>query len=126
MDQQWLLKQGFHPHDVNTAYVSGMGLRIGNKATLVPAAKELAYGTVMCLTANEVAALYGGEGLQAYRPVKVQVTLLNGVNTDALCYLLPVDQLSGSNSAYAAQLAQVAKRLHFPAGYIQSIETWVE
>ena len=68
--------------------------------------------------------LYSGEGLEDYRPEAVRVTTRTGETLDAITYILPTDKLSGSNSDYAAKLAQVAENLGLPDTYIREIESW--
>ncbi len=125
MDPEWLMAQGYQPQHVRTAYVADMGLRIGAKATIQAAAGEQVHGTVMVLPEHELASLYGSDGVQGYRPELVRVTAHGCKSVDAICYTLPMEQLTGHNSQYAAQLIQVANKLQLPEDYIQSISRWV-
>jgi light-regulated signal transduction histidine kinase (bacteriophytochrome) len=53
------------------AFVDGYALRIGRRATLVPASGARAYGMVLALTHDELERLYATPGLEQYRPEAV-------------------------------------------------------
>lgn len=122
MDQDLLAEKGLSPSNPRQGYVSGLGLRIGNRATLVPAESEKAYGMVMSLSADESTALYSEESVADYVPEQVVVTLTRGEQLEATCYNLPEHLLSGSNREYAKSLVQVAMKCRLPEDYVDVIK----
>ena len=122
MDVELLKSSGVIAENPRKAYVDGYALRIGNRATLVPTAQGRAYGMVLALTHDELDALYGGPGLENYRPEALQATLMDGGSLPALCYnLLEAPADDERNDAYAAKLRDALGRLGFPADYIDSV-----
>jgi hypothetical protein len=104
------------------AYVDGYALRIGRRATLVPACGARAYGIVFALTHDELARLYSAPGLEHYRPEALLARLLEGDTVPALCYNLREAPGSGeTNAAYATRLRATLRRLDFPPEYVASI-----
>ena len=122
MDQDLLTKKGLSPSNPRKGYVAGLGLRIGERATLVRAQNEKAYGIVMRLSAEESTALYSEESVSDYIPEQVVVTLNSGDRLLAICYNLPEHLLSGSNLAYAESLVQVAIKCGLPQDYVDVIK----
>ena len=122
MDEELLRGKGLIPLNSRRASVEGFGLRIGKRATLVPAKDERSYGMVMGLTHREVETLYSGPGLEHYRAEAVTCQTLDGELVCALCYNLPdtpgPDEM---NAAYAGQLRAVLARLGFPEEYVESV-----
>ncbi len=104
------------------AYVDDYALRIGRRATLVPASGARAYGMVYALTHDELERLYTAPGLEQYRPEAILTHLLAGGTSPALCYNLR--QAPGpdeSNAEYAARLKATLHRLDFPPDYVASV-----
>ena len=124
MDAAGLREQGFHPERVRLAVLHGYGLRIGDRATLERSETEQCYGTLIELEQAELERLYSGDSVAAYRPSPVEAREMDGRLVTAVCYLLPMSQVSGSNHNYARQLASVAGKLNLPRDYIDEIETW--
>ena len=122
MDQDLLLEKGLNPSNPRQGYVNGLGLRIGNRATLVHNQDERAYGMVMRLSNDEITALYSEKSVSDYMPEQVVVTLDSGVHLDATCYNLPEHLLSGSNRVYAKSLVQVAIKCGLPKDYVEMIK----
>ena len=73
MDPSLLREMGLHPMDVRIASLQGYQLRIGERATLIDIPRSRAYGTVMTLHQDELAALYAGRGVEDYVPIEVEV-----------------------------------------------------
>jgi len=122
MDAEALRAKGAQPAGVHTASVPDFALRIGRRATLVPAAGERAYGVVMELTHDEIDRLYADPSVQAYRPEAVLVELPDGTRIPALCYNLVVPPSADeANPEYAAKLRDLARRLDLPADYVARI-----
>ena len=113
---------GVTPNNPRQAHVDGFALRIGQRATLVPAAGSRAYGMLFALTHADLDCLYAAPGLEKYRPVAVLAQPLGGMPTPALCYVLPeAPRPDERNPEYAARLQRALTKLGFPADYIASI-----
>ena len=121
MDEGLLATKGIEPSEVEIGFVDGFGLRIGERATLVPRAKSRAYGALMEIASSEVARLYAEESVAGYLPEPVIVELKNGAQVEATCYNLPVDEVTGTNDEYAAALLELATRMDLPESYLDQI-----
>ena len=125
MDEDLLKKKGLNPHNLRKAYLAGYGLRIGARATLEQSEGERSWGTIMQLESDELESLYKGDGVADYVPQTVQVTETTGETVEAVSYILPMINISGSNSRYAMTLVGIAKKLNLPEDYIKEIEAWI-
>ena len=125
MDAALLRAKGLAPRHVRLSRLDGYGLRIGERATLQASPGECCYGTIMQLDDAEIEALYSDGSVAEYRPVGVEVRDADGTSVPAICYLLPMSQLSGSNPDYAEKLATVAVTLGLPDEFVMEIETWI-
>ena len=124
MDGDALRAQGFDPREPQLARVDGMALRLGARATLVPATGETVHGVVMSLTHAEIDRLYAEPSVAAYRAEPVIARTQDGGLVAALCFNLPEGPADGaSNPEYAANLVIVARRLGLPEEYLASIGT---
>jgi hypothetical protein len=122
MDDNLLRSRGIVTLNPRPATVEGFGLRIGKRATLVPARHERSYSMVMVLTHQELEGLYSGPGLEHYRPEAVTCTTLAGELVSALCYNLPNAPAPDEvNEEYASQLRVVLAKLGFPAEYVERV-----
>ena len=122
MDDNLLRSKEILPMNPRRASVEGFGLRIGKRATLVPARHERSYGMVMGLTHEELKTLYSGPGLEHYRPEAVSCTTLSGEPVCALCYNLPNAPAPDEvNEEYAGELRAVLTKLGFPAEYVERV-----
>jgi hypothetical protein len=108
MDAILLKDKGFHPSFAVLAYVENFGLRIGERATLVKAQGERAYGVVMSLSAEEADALYGEASVADYVPERLVAITLDGTPTDVWSYKLLSEKLTGQNLRYVKSLTEVA------------------
>ena len=122
MNENLLEEKGLNPANPRKGYVDGFGLRIGERATLVSAVGERAYGVVMSLTDEEVTDLYSEESVADYVPEAVIVVLDSGAAVEATCYNLPAKLLMGSNRTYAKSLLRVAANQGFPHHYLETIK----
>ena len=122
MDMALLLQRGLNPIDPRFAYLDGYKIEIQDRATLIPDVAERVYGIVAGLTHEEIHTLYSEQSVQDYRPEAVLITLKNDHHVPALCYNLP--QVAGSprNTAYAAKLFELAKKLSFPEVYLDKLK----
>jgi Gamma-glutamyl cyclotransferase, AIG2-like len=123
MDAEALRAKGFHSIDSRQAKVSGMALRIGRRATLIPDPAKCVHGFAIGLSHEEVDRLYAEPSVAAYRPEAVIAQLVDGSCIPALCFNLPPsDETAEVNPEYAKKLRVVADRLGLPADYIASIQ----
>jgi hypothetical protein len=124
MDDQLLAGQGIAPRNPRRAVAESFALRIGQRATLVPAAGARAYGMVYTLTRPEVDRLYAQPGLDAYRAESIAVRGDDGSSLTVKCYNLAAAPDPGeANADYAARLREVLTRLGFPQEYVTGIST---
>jgi hypothetical protein len=122
MDLELLRDSGVAPVNPRRAYVEDFALRIGQRATLLPAAGARAYGMLVALSHSELERLYAARGLEQYRPEAVLAHALPGPSTPALCYnLLESPRSDERNPEYAARLQRVLERLGFPPEYVASV-----
>ena len=123
MDETLLQAKGIALPNFRVASVLGFQLRIGTRATLVPAPSGRVFGVVASLAHNELERLYSEPSVQAYKPEAVLAYLTNGETMAALCYNL-VDPPSSDehNLDYASKLRALAERLNFPPDYVSSIQ----
>ena len=121
MDQGLLATKGIKPAQINTGFVDGYQLRIGERATLVRRCNGRAYGVIMDMTPDETAVLYAGNSVSDYVPEPVTVELVDGSRVDATCYNLPETNITGTNRKYAESLLQLASRLGLPDSYLEEI-----
>jgi len=123
MDQELLRSKGLEPQNSEIASVSGLALRIGQRAALVPDERGKVYGIVMSLTLDEVEHLYSDPTVQAYRPQAVLARLASGGQVAALCYNLREPPLpSERNPDYAAKLRVVAEKVGLPGEYVEQLK----
>jgi hypothetical protein len=122
MDQELLRSKGIEPNDVRLAAVSGLKLRIGARAALVPSPEAEVHGVLMKLSHAELDKLYTEPSVQAYRPEPVLAVSPDGVTLAALCYNLPEPpDPDERNAEYAARLRTLAQRIGLPNDYVESI-----
>lgn len=122
MDEQLLREKGVQPTTPRHAVVRGFALRIGQRATLVPASDARAHGVVTELSHDEIERLYSEPSVAVYRPEAVVAEFPDGVQVPALCFNLPIAPEPGeSNDAYARKLQDLARRLGLPPDYVDRI-----
>ena len=122
MDEELLRAKGVLVMDIRSASVPGFQLRIGNRATLVPAQSGRVFGRIASLSHAELDKLYSEPNLQAYRPEAILAQLANGETLAALCFnLVEPLSLDERNPEYVSTLRALAERLDFPADYVSSI-----
>jgi hypothetical protein len=123
MDQELLRATGVQPELIERASVPGMSLRIGHRASLVPAPGEEVHGVIMSLTLVELERLYSEPSVAMYRPQAVVARPESGGAIAVLCYNLPDPPEAGErNPEYAAKLREVARRVGLPESYIAAID----
>jgi hypothetical protein len=122
MDVEMLRAKGLHPANPRLAHVQGMGLRIGNRATLIASRAEVAYGFVIELTHAEIERLYSEDSVRMYRPEAVTVQLVDGSSVAALCFNLPAaPDPKEANPKYAASLRELGRKLGLPGYYLERL-----
>ena len=123
MDEALLVAKGVRPTNVRRGWVERYGLRIGQRATLVPDEASTAHGMIMSLSHADIDALYADPSVQAYRPEPVLVRSTDGIAAPALCYnLVEPPAPHERNAEYAAKLRAVAEKLQLPPEYVARIE----
>ncbi|MCW8926387.1 MAG: gamma-glutamylcyclotransferase [Xanthomonadales bacterium] len=125
MDRSLLASRGINPSTAALAYVDGYGLRIGERATLVPDESNRAHGILMTMRAEDVRALYADESVADYVPESVWVVLPDGTLKRAVCYTLPQSELGGTNPQYAKSLLILAVKLGLPSAYLKQIRSQI-
>src|SRR2546430_15434925 len=88
MDVDVLRESKVAPSNPRRAYVADFALRIGQRATLLPAAGARAYGMLIALTHRELERLYTAPGLEQYRPEAELAQTLDGTLVPARYYNL--------------------------------------
>ena len=122
MDETLLQGKGITLPNLRVASVPGFQLRIGTRATLVPAPSDRVFGLVASLTHDELERLYSEPGVQAYRPEAVLAHLLGGEILAVLCFnLVESPSADEHNPEYATKLRALAAKLQFPLDYVTSI-----
>jgi hypothetical protein len=122
MDENLLRAKGVAAAHLRPASVAGFQLRIGQRATLVPAPSGRVFGLIASLSHVELEQLYSEPSVQAYRPEAVLAHLANGETRAALCFnLVEPPSADKRNPEYASKLRALAERLHFPADYVATI-----
>ncbi|MCI0601801.1 gamma-glutamylcyclotransferase [bacterium] len=123
MDVDLLRSQGVSPTNPRRAFVDEFALRIGRRATLVPAAGQRVYGMIISLTHDEILRLYSAPGLEHYLPEAVIAHTFEGRDIPALCYsLAQPPAASEQNREYLSKLLSALRKLGFPPEYISSVE----
>jgi hypothetical protein len=124
MDAAVLEAKGVRGIGSRAGVVRGWELRIGRRATLVPARGREVYGVVTAMPLPDVDRLYAEESVRMYRPVAVLVesTAAEAPAVAAIAYVLPEPPAPEErNPEYAARLRALAERLDLPAEYTRSI-----
>jgi hypothetical protein len=125
MDKDLLVDKGLHPSDSRIAYVVGYGLRIGERATLENSVSERAFGSIMQLHNEELELLYSEKSVADYIPEEITAIDDEGHSLDVISYILPMENVSGSNSKYAKALSLAARKIGLPIEYVAEIEKWI-
>lgn len=121
MDVTLLAEKGISPGTTAIGYVEGFALRIGQRATLIPAAGKRAYGVMISISSHDANALYGESSVADYAPEPVVVKVADGRKVAATCYNLTADKVAGTNKAYAEALWKLAEQLGLPEHYLAEI-----
>ena len=124
MDVGNLEKKGINPTNTRKGYLNNYTLKIGQRASLIPAQKSKAYGIIMQVTESELKILYSEKSVADYVPEKVEVVTETGEKIKAICYNLPLELLAGTNAEYAKSLYDLAKKLDFPKEYLDKINVF--
>jgi hypothetical protein len=124
MDAAVLEAKGVRGTGSRPGVVRDWALRIGRRATLVPATGGAVHGVVTALPLPDVDRLYAEASVWMYRPVGVLVEPGAGgaAPAAALAYVLPEPPAPEErNPEYAATLRALAERLGLPSDYTRSI-----
>jgi hypothetical protein len=121
MDMALLNQRGVNPIDPRLACLEGFRIEIQDRATLIPDFAERVYGIVAGLTHEEIRTLYAEPSLQDYHSEAVLVTVGED-HLPALCFNLTQVTSSPRNTAYAAKLFELARKLSFPEAYLDKLQ----
>lgn len=121
MDTALLAEKGIAPGKITVGYVDGFALRIGERATLLHAPGDRAYGVLRTISGDQVRDLYSESSVADYVPETVTVEINGGNKVEATCYNLPDDKVAGTNKAYAVALWELAVRIGLPENYLAEI-----
>lgn len=121
MDVSLLSSMGVRTYGSAVGYVDGYALRMGARATLVPAPGARAYGVLIKVASDDLAALYADASVRDYQPTPVTAILTGGMAVKADCYVLPTHDESRRNPEYGAALLELATDLGFPEDYLAEI-----
>lgn len=124
MDAAVLSAKGVRGTGSRLGVVRDWALRIGQRATLVPAPGQVVHGVVMAMPLPELDRLYAEASVQMYRPVAVLVEAAGAqaAAVAALAFVLPEPPAPEErNPEYAARLRALAERLGLPSHYTSSI-----
>lgn len=122
MDQRRLAELGVASQDPVMGRLEGYQLQIGQRATLVPAPGQRAYGMLLTVDSNDLQTLYVQASVADYVAESVEVVVAADRRESAQCYNLPVSMLAGSNPEYAQALLRLAEELGLPGDYRSEIE----
>ena len=127
MDVEFLRTRDVHVVAAQAARLDGYDLRIGSRATLVPAPGSSAHGILMSVPAGDLQRLYADASVSHYVPQQVEVTTGDGHRVAATCYNLPDSrQDKRTNREYARNLHELAMRLGLPSDYCARIQAMAE
>ena len=123
MDAGLLRSMGFSPVVIGKAKLVGYQLKIGKRATVVPAPDSVVLGFLLDLPEQEATALYARPEVAGYAPQAVVATLLeDGSSHPASCYVLQDSEPdSRTNREYVERLAELVTQLGLPASYSREI-----
>lgn len=126
MDESILLKNGIEPTNPRSGYLNDYTLKIGNRASLIPCKDEKAYGIVMSVDKAAIQHLYAEPSVADYIPEEVNIVTDAGASIPAICYNLPAESLTGTNTSYAEALHKLATQKGFPTDYLEHINGMTE
>lgn len=124
MDTDILAKNGISPSNQEIGYIQNYTLKIGNRASLIPSKKDRAYGVLMSVNQPKIEELYAEPSVSDYIPEDVTVVLNSGRTTSAICYNLPAELLTGTNTQYAQALLNLASHIGLPNHYLETIKKY--
>ncbi len=122
MDSAVLQKNGIKPSNPRKGHLDDYALKIGNRASLFPYKNERSYGIVMTIDKDALYKLYAEASVADYIPEEVNIITETNEIITALCYNLPLESLTGTNTSYAISLHKLAKQLDFPEDYLEKIK----
>lgn len=114
MDPDLLQQRGVEARNPKRAEAPDYQLRIGNKATLLRAKGQKAYGMVYALTHKEIDSLYWGAGLTEYAAEAIMVEAGDETIAALCCNLILPPADHESNPDYEGKLAAVMQALGLP------------
>ncbi|NUP06036.1 MAG: gamma-glutamylcyclotransferase [Polyangiaceae bacterium] len=113
------------PGALEVARLPGFDIRIAPRANLVRSARDCVYGILATATHAELSRLYAhakdilGE---TYLPEAILAETDNGALRPAMTYICPEMAPRPAEKAYVERISGPARRLGFPAWYVERIE----
>lgn len=123
MDPTILSQNDIEPSNIRKDHLKDYTLKIGHRASLIPACGETCYGILMTCDPNELQRLYSEPSVADYLAEEVHVSTQNKMSIKGLCCNLPPELITATNAKYADSLYQLAKRYEFPEGYLIYIKS---
>lgn len=125
MDVDILASNGVFPTRQDIGYLQDYTLKIGNRASLIPSKDTRAYGVLMTVDSDKMHDLYAEPSVADYIPEEITVVLNTGETLAGICYNLPAELLTGTNTSYAKSLYKLAKKIGLPIDYQQTIKRYI-
>jgi hypothetical protein len=122
-----LAKVEVAPERVDVARIPGFDIRIRPLANLVRSEQHCVYGILAAATHTELARLYdyARVGLGGtYLPEAVLAQTIDGRFQPALCYIAPELPDASPSAEYVDRIVVPARRLGFPAWYVERLESF--
>lgn len=123
MDEEVLVSNNVEPRNPRQAYVENYKLYIGQRATMWPSDGDRTYGMIYSLSHVELDNLYGGAGLEDYKPEALLANLADdSVSIACICFNLPkLPNADEMNKDYTLKLQSALSKLGFPKPYVDSL-----
>ena len=123
MDTKILQEKGVNATNPRKGYLEHYTLRIGERASLLPASGDRSWGLLMDIENNALDELYKEASVADYLPEEVLIITENGEMERAICYNLPESKLKGTNPAYAKALCALGKQMGLSRGIYRENKT---
>lgn len=125
MDVDILANNDVYPTRQDIGYLQDYTLKIGNRASLIPSKNKRAYGILMTVDSDKMQDLYAEPSVADYIPEEATIVLNTGKTVAGICYNLPAELLTGTNTNYAKSLYKLAKKMGLPIDYQQTIKRYI-
>jgi hypothetical protein len=117
-----LANSDVHPASFDIARLSGYDIALDPHANLYPHPFECVYGILIRASHAQLDRLYGTNGVGAFLPEAVLVTVNDARWLPALCFIPPSRNKQGPDPAYLERLIEAAHIRGLPPDYIARLE----